>query len=96
MARVGAASAAASSLAMSYAQAGLAEDQQDRDRDAGREGSNEALYAWGDTWKVNGHIWLIDPEEEPAYREFFAQVAAECGRTVSNAEQEKPRSRWRR
>jgi hypothetical protein len=95
---VGAASAAASSLAMSYAQAGLAEPRISRTGTGtlAARADSEALYAWGDTWKVNGHIWLIDPEEEPAYREFFTQVAAECGRTVSNAEQEKPRSRWRR
>ena len=50
------------------------------------DGANE-LPLYGGTRvfsAINRHTYLIDTGEEPAYREFFTQVAAECGRTVAS------------
>lgn len=47
-----------------------------------RSAEDEPLYAWGWTPTVKGQIWTIDADEEPAYLEFFTEVAQLCGRTV--------------
>jgi hypothetical protein len=53
-------------------------------------GEDEPLYAVGWTPTIKGHIWKIDAEEEPAYREFFAQVGTVCGRPLSDPSEADP------
>ena len=45
--------------------------------------SSDPLYAWGWAPTVKGHIVMIDDADEPAFRQFFTQVAAVCGREVA-------------
>jgi hypothetical protein len=42
--------------------------------------SGDPLYVWGWAPTVRGHVVMIDAADEPAFREFFTQVAAACGR----------------
>ena len=44
--------------------------------------SSDPLYAWGWAPAVRGHIVLIDVADEPAFGQFFTEVAAMCGREV--------------
>jgi hypothetical protein len=44
--------------------------------------SSDPLYAWGWAPTVRGHIVMIDAADEPAFRQFFTQVAAACDREV--------------
>jgi hypothetical protein len=44
--------------------------------------SSDPVYAWGWAPTIRGHIVMIDAADEPAFRQFFTQVAAACGRDV--------------
>jgi hypothetical protein len=42
------------------------------------------LYAWHWNPTIMGSIWMIGADEEPAYREFFTEVAESCGREMAD------------
>jgi hypothetical protein len=45
----------------------------------------EPLYAWGWAPTVKGYLHVIEATDEPVFREFFTEVAAQCGREVPPA-----------
>jgi hypothetical protein len=50
----------------------------------GQTGEPGPLYAWHWNPTIMGSVWMIDVDEEPAYREFFGEVAESCGRHVAD------------